>query len=202
LIALQLPDGGWSYDGTAETGSDTNTTALAIQTLAGNDAAQTALAKALAYLKTQQNDDGGFPYSQASSFGSDSDANSTAYVLQALAAAGADPEGADWSAANGNPLSALVGLQNESGALRYQAAAADDNALATYQAVAGLLGTALPVDTTTLAGAEAVLVPAASLPATGGITGMEWLLALALLLMIGGLVYKVTGDTVTGDTVT
>ncbi|NJM08897.1 terpene cyclase/mutase family protein [Candidatus Gracilibacteria bacterium] len=187
LLALQLPDGGWSFDGTADTGSDTNTTALAIQALADNSAAQDVVDTALAYLKTQQNDDGGFPYSQTSSFGSDSDANSTAYVLQALAAAGADAADSDWTAPNGDPLSTLVGLQNDSGAMRYQATAPDDNALATYQAVAGLLSRPLPVATTTVVGAEALLIPAASLPATGTSGSHEWLLAMALILLIGGL---------------
>jgi hypothetical protein len=172
LLGLQLEDGGWSFDGTTDTGSDTNTTALAVQALAGRADAADALVKAQTYLKSQQNDDGGFPYSQTSQFGNASDANSTAAVIQALSALGEDPAGEDWAPGGNTPLDALVGLQNSGGAFRYQASQADDNALATYQAVPALLGKALPVATRAVAGAQdavapAAGAPAASLPATG-----------------------------------
>lgn len=168
LLALQLDDGGWSFDGTAATGSDTNTTSLALQALAGLRQADGARAKAIAYLKGQQNDDGGFPYSQTSQFGNDSDANSTAAAIQAIVAAGQDPAGRAWSKGRNTPYTALVGLQNASGALRFQAGQPDDNAVATYQAVPALFGRALPVATAPAPGAAALLAPAAAgLPATG-----------------------------------
>ena len=175
LIDLQLEDGGWSFDGTAETGSDTNTTSLAVQALVGQRQADGARARAMAYLEGQQNDDGGFPYSQTSQFGNDSDANSTAAVIQAIVAAGQDPAEGEWAAGGQSPMDALAALQNDSGALRFQAAQADDNALATYQAIPALLGKALPVATARVSGAADLVAPAASaapapgagLPATG-----------------------------------
>lgn len=191
LLDAQLPDGGWSFDGSEATGSDTNTTGLALQALAGQRQADGARASALAYLETQQNDDGGFPYSQASSFGADSDANSTSAVVQALIAAGEDPAGERWQRGGSGPLDLLAALQNDSGAFRYQAAQAEDNALATYQAVPALAGAALPVARASVAGAQAAIAPAstaqpaAGLPSTAG--GAELpvaplaLLALALL---------------------
>lgn len=199
LLGLQLDDGGWSFDGTAATGSDTNTTALAVQALAGRADAADALAKAETYLKGQQNDDGGFPYSQGSQFGNASDANSTAAVATALVALGADPAGDDWAKDGNSPLDALVGLQNDGGAFRFQAAQADDNALATYQAVPALLGKALPVVTRAVASAQdaipAAAAPAASLPATG--TPAEAPLAalglVALALAGAGLVVRRRG---------
>jgi hypothetical protein len=165
LAGLQLDDGGWSFDGTAATGSDTNTTSLVLQALVGQPQAAAVKAKALAYLRSQQNSDGGFPYAQASSFGHDSDANSTAYVIQALIALGESP--ATLTNGGKGPLAALIALQNPSGALRYQQAQPDDNGLATYQAITALLGRALPLKTTKVAGAQAFIAPAASLPATG-----------------------------------
>lgn len=172
LLALQLEDGGWSFDGTAETGSDTNTTSLAVMALVGQRQADGARARAMAYLKDQQNDDGGFPYSQSSPFGGDSDANSTAAAIQAIVAAGQDPESDAWSPGGTSPLEALAALQNASGALRFQAGQADDNALATYQAIPALLGKALPVATASVSGAAAMVAPAApaggaGLPTTG-----------------------------------
>jgi hypothetical protein len=206
LLSLQLEDGGWSFDGTAATGSDTNTTSVAVQALAALPAADAARARAAAYLKGQQNDDGGFPYSQTSQFGNASDANSTAAAIQAIVALGQDPAGADWTKGASTPLTALAAFQNESGGFRYQAAQPDDNALATYQAIPALLGKALPVATAAVSGADALLAPAgapapaatpapapqapattpAALPATGaGAEAPLAALALAALALLG-----------------
>jgi hypothetical protein len=137
LEKSQLADGGWSYDGTAATGSDTNTTALAVQALKATSSGSAALSKAQSYLVSQQNADGGFPYSKTSPYGSDSDANSTAYVIQALMALGVDPD--TLKQGDNTPLTALLALQNTSGAFRYQEAYPDDNMFATSQAIPALL---------------------------------------------------------------
>jgi hypothetical protein len=191
-LALQLDDGGWSFDGSADTGSDTNTTSLVVMALAPGDAAAPAVAEALAYLKAQQNDDGGFPYSQSSQFGNASDANSTAAVLLALASLGAQPDGADWTRGGNTPLTALTSLQNASGAFRYQATPPDDNALATYQALLALTGATLPSVVSAVPGAEALVVPAAApapapAPTPGGLpaTGAPDTVPLSLLALLG-----------------
>lgn len=144
LKKLQLPDGGWSFDGTAATGSDTNTTSLAVQALKATGDTSDAISKAIAYYKTQQNGDGGFPYSQSSQFGNASDANSTALSIQALIAAGESLQ--NWSRGSQNPAQRLAAFQNESGAFRYQDTQPEDNALATYQAVPALVGKTLPLE--------------------------------------------------------
>lgn len=193
LIDLQLEDGGWSFDGTAETGSDTNTTSVALQALAALREGDAARDAAIAYLKGQQNDDGGFPYSQSSEFGNATDANSTSAALQALAAAGEDPEAAAWAPGGNTPLEALAALQNSSGAFRYQETMADDNALATYAAVLGLSGSALPVRTANVAGAQAAVAPAAALPATGATDAplaLPAMLAAGLALGAAGLLLR------------
>jgi hypothetical protein len=202
LLAAQLPDGGWSYDGSAATGSDTNTTAIAMMALSGRPSAGDALTRARAYLRTQQNSDGGFPYSQTSAYGNATDANSTAVVLQAILALGEDPSGPDWTQAGGKPLTALAALQNSSGALRYSNAMVDDNALATYQAVPALLMKSLPVRSRPVAEASAVLaagapaaaapaaaaataVPATAMPATAASPTLPWLgLAVTLIVLL------------------
>lgn len=144
LKKLQLPDGGWSFDGTAATGSDTNTTSLAVQALKASGDTGDAISKAIAYYKAQQNADGGFPYSQSSQFGNASDANSTALSIQALIAAGENPQ--NWSRGGTNPAQRLAAFQNESGAFRYQDTQPEDNALASYQAVPALVGKTLPLE--------------------------------------------------------
>lgn len=148
LLAFQLDDGSWSFTGDRTAlGGDTNTTAVALQALvAAGQRTSPAVARGLAYLETQRNAEGGFPYSQASTFGTASDANSTALVIQAIIATGGSPTAAPWADANGNPVAALLALQNASGAFRYDAATADDNAFATYQAVPALLYRPFPLE--------------------------------------------------------
>ncbi len=179
---LQHSDGGWSFDGGAKTSSDTNTTSLMLQGLVAAGDHGVAFTKALAYLKSQQNSDGGFPYSKESPFGSDSDANSTALSIQALVAAGEDPHTLRQSA--GDPIDALLGFQNPSGAFRYQAALPDDNDLATAQAIPALLLKPFPFKRLTPA-----VIPAA-LPNTGGEPIGANLAILAATLLIAGFVLR------------
>lgn len=178
--ALQLPDGGWSYDGAAATGSDTNTTALVIQALKAAKAGDAQIAKAVDYLKSQQNADGGFPYSQTSQYGNASDANSTAVTIQGLLAAGIDPR--SLIKGGNDPLAALMTFQNASGAFRYQQTAPDDNDLATAQAIPALLLKTFP-----LASAAGASAPApATLPTTGGEPIPAWVLVPAFVLVVAG----------------
>jgi hypothetical protein len=136
LLALQATNGGWAFAGGQD--ADVDTTALAVQALlaTGQTANAGAVRKALGYLRSLQNADGGFPYQVPSQFGTETNANSTALVAQAMLAAGIQPE--SWAAAQGNPLSALVKLQQPSGALSYQLSLADENVLATAGAVPAL----------------------------------------------------------------
>ncbi len=142
LESVQNDDGGWSFDGSVgKNVADTNSTALAIQSLiaAGQPVTSPAIQKALDYLHGQQNEDGGFPYAKPSDFGTESDANSTAYVIQALVAAGQDPAGPDWQAEGGTPLDRLMALQiEESGAFNWKAEVPGENMLATIQAIPAL----------------------------------------------------------------
>jgi hypothetical protein len=147
-LAFQLDDGSWSFTGDRTAlGGDTNTTALVIQALVAAGQRNTpAVERAVAYLATQRNADGGFPYSQASTFGTASDANSTALVIQAIVATSGNPTAGQWADANGNPVAALLALQNSSGAFRYDAATPEDNAFATYQVVPALLYRSFPLE--------------------------------------------------------
>jgi hypothetical protein len=183
LLGVQLDDGSWSWNGDVTPGSgDSNSTALAVQALVATREPGAAVSKALDYLHNIQNEDGGFPYQKPSDFGSDTDANSTAYVIQALIATGNDPSSADWEVGGSAPAAALVALQLESGAFAWQASVPDDNFLATVQAVPPLAGVAF-LDVT---GSMHVGEPAApaELPATGGTYPLP---AWALVLILAGL---------------
>jgi hypothetical protein len=183
LRQAQTPEGGWSWSGDpAAGGADTNSTALALQALVAGGAATSdpVIQAGLDYLHTQQNTDGGFPYANPSPYGTATDANSTAYVIQALVAVGQDPEGPDWIVDGNTPLTALWQLQLPSGALEWQAGFGE-NALATYQAVPALMLKTFPLAYTTVGDAPALL------PETGVAT------ALPAGLVLAGLVVLVLG---------
>ena len=171
LLENQADDGAWALFGGTETGTgDTNTTALAIQALVATGH-QEEIGDAFAYLHGVQNDDGGFPYQSPSDYGTDTDANSTAVVLQALLAAGEPLD--DWSPQGVSPLDALLALHDaDSGAFFWQAAVPGPNVLATAQAVPAVAGYTF----VTLPRVEAANLPGSTgdgqtavLPKSGGV---------------------------------
>jgi len=134
LIEARLPDGSYAFDASLIPGSgDSNTTALVVQALLSAGRGEETL-PSYAYFRGTQNDDGGWTYQKPSSFGEATDANSTALVVQALLAGGQDL--AEWE----DPLRALLGLQQPSGALAFNAETPGDNLLATVQAIPALAG--------------------------------------------------------------
>ncbi len=183
LIKIAQQDGGgWAWDGSSATAADTNTTAVAVQALAAAGDVPTPIAQAMSYYHGIQNDDGGWPYQSPSSFGTATDANSTAVTIQAILAAGQDPAGAEWTTATGQtPVAALEALQNPTGAFAWQATARDDNLLATVQALPALAGKPFPLATMD-AGPAATPPPPETMPVTGGPA-----MSLALPLILAGL---------------
>ncbi|HXF64028.1 MAG TPA: prenyltransferase/squalene oxidase repeat-containing protein [Caldilineaceae bacterium] len=144
LLDLALPEGGWEWS--PGWGRDTNSTALAIQALiaAGEPVTASAVMSGLAYLKSAQLEGGGFSYDPAADWGNVADANSTAYVLQALAAAGMDPRGGEWRANGAGPVDFLLSVQSADGGFVWQAGQ-PVNLSATVQAIPALLGRAYPL---------------------------------------------------------
>ncbi len=167
LKSKQTDDGCWEFG--AGWGCDTNTTALAIEALiaAGVSPSEGAVQDALDYLAEAQNDDGAWPYDPLSPWGTDSDANSTALVIQALVAAGEDSD--DWDKGGTTPLQALVAFQLGSGALEWQPGFGE-NPLATYQAVPALLLQPFPVATMTLEEEEKTATPKPTKTPTATVT--------------------------------
>lgn len=139
LLDKQCADGAWALFGdTAAGAGDTNTTAVVIQALLVTGH-RDDIGEAFNYLRRVQNDDGGFPYQSPSPYGTQTDANSTAYVCQALLAAG-EPLG-EWKPGVTDPLGALVALHDPaSGAFFWQAAVPTPNVRATAQAVPAVAG--------------------------------------------------------------
>ena len=132
LLATRMADGTYSFTGDITPGAgDSNTTAMAVLALVAAGQRQEA-APSLEYFRSVQNDDGGWTYQKPSAFGEATDANSTALVMQALAAAGEDLPA--WN----DPAQALLALQVPSGAFIFNAATSSENLLATVQALPAL----------------------------------------------------------------
>ena len=139
LLATRLAEGAYSFNGDQTAGAgDSNTTAMAVMALiaAGEDE---EIAPSLAYFRSVQNGDGGWTYQKPSAFGEETDANSTALVLQALIAARENL--AEWN----DPTQTLLTLQVPSGAFIYNGATSSENLLATVQAMPAL-GIPVPVE--------------------------------------------------------
>ncbi|MFC9949849.1 prenyltransferase/squalene oxidase repeat-containing protein [Streptomyces prasinus] len=157
LVGQQCADGSFAPfradTGTAcdaETTVDTNQTAAAVQALAALGGHDAVTGKALDWLKSVQNKDGGWGYMA----GGASDANSTSLVVGALAAAGEKP--AEVVKGGKSPQDALLKLalpcdveDDGAGAFAFQPDKKGElvaNADATAAGVAGSLGVGLVVE--------------------------------------------------------
>lgn len=164
LKGVQTPEGGWAFSGdTAAGAADTNTTAVVLQALALAGATKTepeVIEKAITYLSSQQNADGGFPYQKVGGPDSESDVNSTAYVAQALLTLGNTTMG-------DQALAFIVSVQKPNGAFQWKKSEPDDNAGATYQAVPALLGASLAFPNPALAADPTASQPVPGMPTTG-----------------------------------
>ncbi len=194
LLDQQQENGGWAMLGGFEKDSaDSNTTALAAQVLVAADEPG-AGRQALAYLHTIQNEDGGFPWQNPSPYGIDTDANSTALVLQTLAAVG---EALDtWTPKDQSPRDALLALwDKDSGAYNWQLAMPGPNVLATAQAVQALAGMSLTQiprvgNVVVIAMAENSEPATVVLPQAGGPAFNLTLIWVGLVSLIAGLLLR------------
>ncbi|NGO73403.1 prenyltransferase/squalene oxidase repeat-containing protein [Streptomyces boncukensis] len=97
-----------------KTPADVNATAIAVQALTRMRDSGKRVDQALDWLKSVQNDDGGWGYQP----GSPSDANSVSVVIGALSAAGRAPSA--WKKDGKSPYDALLSLRTGQGAFAYQ----------------------------------------------------------------------------------
>jgi hypothetical protein len=136
LKALQDPDGSWSYGSVAVPAGQGDSQLHGHRADGSRRGGSThRRGGPRKYLATQQVGDGGFAYSTA--WGSTSDPDSDSIVLQALVAAGQDPEGAGWLQGANSVLTDLRVSQAASGGFAYPGGAPD--ALTTSQVPAALV---------------------------------------------------------------
>lgn len=138
LKGMVQAGGGWEWQ--SGFGSDTNTTALVVQALlaTGVPTNTAVITNAIGYLASAQQDDGGISY-QTVYTPTLSDANSSAYAVMAIQAAGGDPTSASWTKNGNTPVSYLLSLQLANGSFEWQKGNGA-NLVATGQAIPALLG--------------------------------------------------------------
>ncbi|HVO43000.1 MAG TPA: prenyltransferase/squalene oxidase repeat-containing protein [Aggregatilineales bacterium] len=134
LLKAQNPDGGWGSAGGQP--SDTNSTAQVIEALISSGRYR-LIGSALAYLKSQQNADGGWPLQKSSKGAVDSDSISTAIVIEALGMSGEDL--VDWN----SPDIVLAKFQQKDGSFTAGLAKPAASFAATIAAIPALSTEAL-----------------------------------------------------------
>jgi energy-coupling factor transport system substrate-specific component len=140
LVRQQEPDGGFGF---AERGggSDVDDTGAVLQALAAAGRRSGApSARGVAYLLRSQNLDGGYPQQP----GGSSNAQSTAFAVQGLIAAGRNVERVR-RAGSRTPLGYLESLVAPDGSVRYSRTGSQTPVWVTAQAMSALAGKPLPV---------------------------------------------------------
>lgn len=137
------PSGGFGSRNHCDSGPDVNATAWAINVLvAAGRASDPAVAAAAEYMRSVQNDDGGFGRSANTPTNSDS----TGLALSAVQALGENPQKAPWRRSDqANPVYALRALQHRSGGFRTFASDSEPNGISTVNAVPGMAGASYPI---------------------------------------------------------
>jgi energy-coupling factor transport system substrate-specific component len=139
LLRQQDSDGGFNFaTGGGGAVSDPDDTGAALEALAGVPGARATRvrARAVSYLRSVQNPDGGFPATP----GAGSNAQSTAFAVQGLIAAGVSP-----GALRRSPIAYLQSLIAPDGAVRYSRAQLQTPVWVTGEALMALAGKPLPL---------------------------------------------------------
>ncbi len=149
LIDIAADGGGWGFSANASD-ADVDSTGLVLQALAaaGVGLDDAAVQAGLGFLRSSQNEDGGFP-----GFTGDTDPASTGLALQGLAAYGQDPRSLAWttwiSDGSASALTlrtaaeTLLALQTPDGG--FPGFSGPNDPFSTYSALAGIAGQPLPV---------------------------------------------------------
>ena len=141
LVRQEDADGGFNF-GTRGGISDVDDTGAALEALAraGGSAAARARSRAVAYIRRQQDRDGGLPGMP----GAGSNAQSTAFGVQGLIAAGVDPGSLHRHGAP-SPLDYLRALIAGDGHVEYSRGTSETPTWVTGEALMALEGKALPI---------------------------------------------------------
>jgi ECF-type riboflavin transporter, S component/Prenyltransferase and squalene oxidase repeat len=141
IAAQQDGDGGFGFAGRGG-GEDVDDTAAALQAAidASGRRGGVLVARAVAYLRHAQNPDGGFPQQP----GGESNAQSTAWAVQGLDAAGVNVSAVKRGHSR-SPLAYLESLMASNGSVYYSRTSAQTPVWVTAQALTALAGKPFPV---------------------------------------------------------
>ena len=140
LLGKQLPNGAWQGTDSEES---TDLTGSVLEALNAAGRRNTpAQARALAYLRSRQNADGGFGRGEE---GGASNSASTAWVLRGLAAARQSPRSFQAAGTGKTPLEYLASMQQTDGSVRYSATDDSGRLWTTAFTTPALAGTSLPI---------------------------------------------------------
>jgi energy-coupling factor transport system substrate-specific component len=149
IAGQQDSDGGFGF-ATRSTGSEVDDTAAAVEAITTAGVHERAvIARALSYITRAQNPDGGFPEGP----GTESNAQSTAWAVQGLVAAGRNVEAL--RRAGRSPLGYLRSLVAPDGSVRYSRTSAQTPVWVTAQALIALARKPFPVAPVRSLGASA-----------------------------------------------
>ena len=139
IISNQNGDGGWGW--TVDGNSDADNTAAAVSALvaAGESPSSQTITNALNYLKSQQQNNGGFVSEGTTNAAVDS------WVIGALTSVGQDPIGEGWRQSGNNPVGHLLSLQDTNGAFKWTETQWSNPEWMTAYAIPALLGKPYPV---------------------------------------------------------
>ncbi len=139
LVGQQDADGGFGFATKGE-GSDVDDTGAVLEALSSDGDAAPAVRRAVAYVRTQQDRDGGFP----STPGGGSNAQSTAWAIQGLDAVGVDPSAVSRHGSP-SPLAYLRSLVGPDGQIAYARGVVQTPVWVTGEALMALEGRPLPL---------------------------------------------------------
>ncbi|MCX6385856.1 MAG: hypothetical protein NTV40_04355 [Solirubrobacterales bacterium] len=140
LVREQNSDGGWAFSGRGGTSGIDDTSAPIQAIVASSGSGSVAVSRAAAFLARNQNDDGGFPLTS----GAASNAQSTAWAIQAFSALGRDPALIRHGAGQ-SPLKYLRSLTASNGAVSYSKTSSQTPVWVTAQVVAALAQRPFPI---------------------------------------------------------
>ncbi len=129
LLSAQLEDGSWN-DGFESFLDTTPLAIMAIMASGWRDADIVEIQSAVAFMKANQQPNGGWQ----TTWDTTTNANTTGMMLQAISALRQDPTSETWQTEAGDPVSALLALQQENGAIGGDFA----NTYSTADAILGL----------------------------------------------------------------
>ena len=167
LRTQQKPDGGWSWNASPGAPADTDMTGSVVAAFcaAGVGPGDGDLDEALALLHTLQDPASGGFIAPPEAFGIGVNTDTTAWVTSGLIQCGLDPQGAEWTTAQGKtPLDYLASMQQPDGHFDWTEEFAG-GAFETYSSVRPLAGEAFSAaPPARLDGVSPAVRPAASVP--------------------------------------